>query len=91
MQTKLMLPTSSDCTFASESTQKHFACYLATKSGSLSSYQLRICPNELQIVTVSSHKVKSTIPLDYLHIKEAQKQPRPSTCSENDTSAESAQ
>lgn len=66
-----------------------FPCLLMTKSGSLSSYNLLITATQLLIVTVSSSKVKSTVELGTMHIKEAQKQLiQMSSLSDNDTQVE---
>jgi len=62
---------------------------LATKSGALSPYQIEVDLTELRIVTLTSSKVKSTIKLSDFHIKDAQKQPREDSASENDFSEKS--
>ena len=54
-----------------------------TKSGELSRYNLEIDKTEIRIVALTSKKVKSTIRLSEIHIRDAQKQPRLVSASEN--------
>ena len=58
--------------------QNRFTCYLATKSGKLCQYELALNPStaQVQIISSSKQKVKSTLELATIHAKETPKQPR---------------
>ena len=61
--------------------QNRFTCYLATKSGKLCQYELALNSStaQVQIISSSKQKVKSTLDLATIHAKETPKQPRQST------------
>lgn len=68
------------CPVGSESFSR-FACHLATKSGKLCRYEIKISAGGvsgavLQIISSSKQKVKSTLDIATIHAKETPKQPR---------------
>ena len=82
---------SSTASSSDSSTHSVIECYLATRSGGLSLYDLHINKTEILIVTQKTNKVKSSIRLTEIHIKEAQKQPRiVSACEDSNADAQSA-
>lgn len=64
-------------------------CYLTTKSGRLTRFVLEFSATDLLIVTPGKNTVKSSAPLNNIHIKECPAQPREQNSSDQDTGDES--
>ena len=62
---------SSEVSFDSEVNLNNvFKCHIATRSGAFTRFLLIVHETELRIATLGSEKVKSTVSLSSIHIKE---------------------